>query len=383
MHELIKEFNRENLKPLVFIAIVLFLLAVTAYPQRTFSGRIVEVIDGKTAILQVSRGGKLTVVLQFIEVPEAEQPLSQIVKEHLQALILDKPAEFLPQRILTTASVGQIFVGGVDISQQMLRDGAAWYALPEKSAQNQAESQIYLSTEAQAKMEKRGVWGVENMKTPWEFRAEKEVTAQDIEKAKKEMRTRQKVFERREAVSNPTTPVKPKIQPTTSGLDMWSQVSNSAAMANTSTGTGLLTGSVPNAGIGYVMTAGNFFNFNGGNFKAKIETRSVYIYSSGEAITGNGYVIGFLTEADQFNFVDSNNLTITADKQKLNLGKAYRMFREMPYSVQEMLLYKTDAKTLSKIAGAKSLEVNIGKYSGKLEDDYQMRIKNLLAATVN
>lgn len=382
MHELIKEFNRENLKPIVLIVIVLFLLAVTAYPQRTFGGRVVEVIDGKTAVVQVSSGGRLTVVLQFIEIPEPEQPLYQTVKEHLQKLILDKPVEFLPRRILTNGSVGQVFVGGIDISRQMLRDGAAWYALPEKSAQNPLESEIYLSTEAQAKTEKRGVWGVANMKTAWEFRAERDVTAQDVEKAKKEMRARQKMFERRETVSNPT-PVKPKIQATTSGLDMWSQVSNSAAMANSSTGTGLLTGSIPNAGIGYVMTAGNFFNFNGGSFKAKIETRSVYIYSSGEAITGNGYVIGFLVEADQYNFADSNNLTITADKQKLNLGKAYRMFREMPYSVQEMLLYKTDAKTLSKIAGAKSLEVNIGKYSGKLEDDYQTRIKNLLAATVN
>jgi len=381
MNPLLKEFNRNNLKPIVFIAIVLFLLAVTAYPQRTFGGRVIEVIDGKTAVVQVSSGSKITVVLQFIEIPEPEQPLYQTVKEHLQALILDKPVEFLPRGVLPIGSVGQIFVGGIDVSQQMLRDGAAWYALAEKSAQNPAESEIYLALEAQAKTEKRGVWGVENMKTAWEFRAEKKAYTERIEREKQENAAFEKELEQIQAAQNARR-VRPTVQPTTT-LDMWSQVSNSAAMANSSSGTGLLTGSIPNAGIGYVMTAGNFFNFNGGNFKTKIETRSVYIYSSGKAVTGDGYVIGFLTESDQYNFVNSNNLTIIADKQKLNLGKAYRMFRETGFSVQEMLLYKTDAKTLSKIANAKNLEVNIGKYSGKLDDDYQTRINNLLAATVN
>ncbi|HEY0428775.1 MAG TPA: thermonuclease family protein [Pyrinomonadaceae bacterium] len=380
MQQLIKEFNRENLKPIIFIGVVLLLLAATAYPQRKFGGKVVEIVDGRTAVIQVPTGGRVTVVLQFIEVPEREQPLYQTVREHLQALILDKTVEFLPRRILTNASVGQIFLDGVDISQQMLRDGAAWYALPEKSAQEAGESTIYQTTEAQAKTEKRGVWSVENIKPAWEFRAEKQINALELEKAKSEMAALQTTLQ--SSASTVSQTVKPKARPTRA-LDMWSNVSNSSNAEETSTGNGLVTGSVPNTGIGYVMTSGDFYDFAGAGVKSRVESRSLYIYSSGQVVNGNGFAIGFLAESEKYSFAESNNLVVVADNQKLNLGKAYRLYRQMPYSVQEMLFYKTDAKTLTKIANAKTLEVKLGKYTGKLDADYQMRIKNLLAMTVN
>jgi endonuclease YncB( thermonuclease family) len=380
MNQLIKEFNRENVKPIVFIVIVLLLLAVTAYPQRRFGGRVVEVVDGKTAVIQVPTGGKITVVLQFIEIPEAEQPLRQTVKEHLENLVLGKTVEVMPRRILSNASVGQVFLNGVDISQQMLRDGAAWYALPEKSAQDAGESELYQTTEAQAKTEKRGVWGVEDLKPAWEFRAEKEIRAQQAERAKTETSAIDGVFSMKDANLSKTN--KPKTRPTLQ-LDMWSNVSSNAQTTQTSNGNGLLTGTVPKIGVGYVSTAGNFYDFSNGSSKAKVESRSMYIYSSGEVVNGSGYIFGFVTETEKYSFAASNNLTIIADGQSINLGKAYRFYRQMPYTVQEMLLYKTNQKVLAKIAAAKSVEIRLGKYTGKLDADYQMRIKNLLAVTVN
>ena len=394
MYQLIKEFNRENLKPTAFIIIVLLLLAVSAYPQRKFGGRVVEIVDGKTAVIQVPTGGKVSVVLQFIEIPEPEQPLYQTVREHLQTLILGKTVEFLPRRILEQGSVGQIFLGGVDISQQMIRDGAAWYALPEKSGQDVRESEIYLAMEAQAKIEKRGVWSDVNIKPAWEFRAERIIKAQEekrvrleaervklaAEKIKADTDALRDALRRSDFAEKAT--VKTRIKPLRR-LDMWSEVSNSAYASETSSGNGLLTGTVPNAGVGYVMTAGDFYEFASGSEKAKIESRSVYVSSTGENISGNGFVIGFLAVSDKYSFAESNNLVITADRQKITFGKVYRMFRETPNGTQEMLLYKTDAKTLSKIANAKSLQVNLGAFSGKLDDAYQTRIKNLLAVTTN
>ena len=394
MQQLIKEFNRENLKPLIFISIVLLFLAISAYPQRKFGGRVVEIVDGKTAVIQVPTGGKVSVVLQFIEVPEPEQPLYQTVREHLQTLILGKTVEFLPRRFLTQGSVGQIFLGGIDISQQMIRDGAAWYALPEKSGQDARESEQYLAMETQAKIEKRGVWSNENIKPAWEFRAELLIRAQEEKRAKLEAERIKLEADKRKADTDALrdalrssdfaekATVKTRLKPLRQ-LDMWSDVSNSPYAVETPSGNGLLTGSVPNAGVGYVMTAGNFYDFTSGDSKARIESRSVYVSSTGENINGNGFVIGFLAVSDKYSFAESNNLVITADKQKITFGKVYRVFKESPNGTQEMLLYKTDAKTLSKIANAKILQVNLGAFSGKLDDAYQMRIKNLLAVTTD
>ena len=105
MKELLKK-----LKPVIFILIVLILTVVTAYPQRVFGGTVVEVINGKTVVIELSSGSKLTAVLQFIEIPEAEQPLHQTVKEHLEKLLLGKTVQFQPRRILKSESVGQLTV---------------------------------------------------------------------------------------------------------------------------------------------------------------------------------------------------------------------------------------------------------------------------------
>jgi len=174
----------KTLKLLLPVFLVLA-FSQTAFSQRLLGGKVVEIIDGKTAIVEIQSSGRLTVVLQFIEIPESEQPLHQTVKGHLEKLILDKHVQVLPRAITQAQTVGQIFVGDVDVSQQMIRDGAAWYALPEKGGQNPAESAIYQNTESLARSEKRGVWSNANLKPAWEFRAEKEAYRKQQEKLEK------------------------------------------------------------------------------------------------------------------------------------------------------------------------------------------------------
>ena len=117
----------------ISIVIVILFLSLTAFSQRKLGGKVVEVIDGKTAVVEIGTSGKLKVVLQNIETPEPEQPLHGVVKEHLEKFLLGKTAVVFPKGIVNSSTVAQVFVDGVDVSQQMLRDGAAWYALPEKT----------------------------------------------------------------------------------------------------------------------------------------------------------------------------------------------------------------------------------------------------------
>ncbi|GEM_PF-5328970 len=56
------------------------------------------------------------------------------------------------------ASSGQLTLNGVDISEQMLRDGAAWHVPVRFSAQPLDEHVRYASQEAAAKKENRGIW---------------------------------------------------------------------------------------------------------------------------------------------------------------------------------------------------------------------------------
>lgn len=373
--------NTENMKNLriFFLILVVLIFTQTAFSQLKYGGRAVEVIDGKTLVVETPARNRITIVLQFIEIPEAEQPLYQTVKEHLQAMVLDKTVEFLPRGLMQTRTIGQVFLNGRDLSQQLLRDGAAWYSMTEKESQNSAERELYQLNEGQAKLEKRGVWSIENLKPAWEFRAEKEEIKRQKERAKIEATISQNtVTQTTQTVRKPT---QQRSNATPFGLDMWTNVNNSAYSNKTTVNGGLLTGSVPNYGFSYVMTSGNFLSFTSGTEKRRMESRSVYIYPAEQKRGDSGYVIGFVVESEKYTFADSNTLTITADGQKIALGKAYRLHRELPFSVQELLIYRVTSANLAKISDAINVKASIGKFSSEIGKDYQDLIKNMLNVT--
>ena len=127
--------------------------------------------------------------------------------------------------------------------------------------------------------------------------------------------------------NKPSTTVKPK-KKALLNVDMWSNIGDTTTAKASGDGTGLIMGTVPQYGSGYVSTSSSVLNLPGGS-KLKIESRAIYIYSQQQPKTAanTGYLIGFLSESESYSFIESNNLTITADNQKFNLGKAYRFFR--------------------------------------------------------
>lgn len=257
---------------LLVFSFLLFVQMVSA--QRLMIGKAVEVIDGKTFVVE-SGSGKITLVLQFIEIPEPEQPLYQTVKEHLGKLVLNNQVEFLPRSLTSKTVTAQVFLNKTDLSLQMLRDGAAWYSLPEKNSQQEREREIYLLTESQAKLEKRGIWGIENLKPAWEFRAEKEELRKQQERARIEAMMTQ---------NNPYTANNRNARPQTQnqsglglGIDMWSNVNNSTNANRPVANGGLISGTVPNCNYNYVMTSGNFLELKNGTARQRIESRTIFV----------------------------------------------------------------------------------------------------------
>jgi len=63
----------------LFLAIFLCILfTISVFSQNTFTGKVTEVIDGRTAVFTTSTGIKTRILLNNIEVPEPEQQLSKI-----------------------------------------------------------------------------------------------------------------------------------------------------------------------------------------------------------------------------------------------------------------------------------------------------------------
>jgi endonuclease YncB( thermonuclease family) len=157
---------------LLLVFAVVLSLSATVFGQARFAGKVVDVVDGRTVILDTNTG-KVTAQLQYVATPEPEQQLHGVAREHLSRLAVGKLVEFQPVRILDRLTVGRMTMGGVDLSLQMIRDGAAWHEPLVTSGQEQSEFNAYAAIEAAAKHEKRGIWSVPGLKPAWQYRAEK------------------------------------------------------------------------------------------------------------------------------------------------------------------------------------------------------------------
>jgi endonuclease YncB( thermonuclease family) len=371
----INQSIRENFKPTIFIIIVLILLAISAYPQQRLGGKVVEVLDGKTVTIELFSGGKITAELQHIEVPESEQQLHQTVIDHLQTLVLAKNVEFRPLRIINARTIGQVLLNGVDVSQQMIRDGAAWYSAAEKTGQNAGESEIYQSNEAQAESEKRGVWSIEGLKPAWQIRAEAEENRKIQAKLAPEKSAKSAFVEEMQKKQKPA----PRRQFDTESQLFAASGENIKLPANIKNVGGLLVGYDESAKLGIITTPLFKLNVAENDGSQAVAIQIAYLYFDGDINKGrqNVYLVGVESESRDFKFLKQNDLVITIDGQKINVGKAKRLERKGEFSVKESLVYKINKSVIAKIAKAQEASVKVGTYSWKLNSGIQMLLYNM------
>ena len=377
----------KNKKVLSVIFIVL-VFALSAFSQQRLSGKVLEVIDGKTAVVEVlSTGGKLSVVLQYVEIPESEQPLHVMVKDHLEKLILGKSVLLTAKGVVDTRTVSQLFVGGVDITQQMLRDGAAWYSPTGMEDKSNKDNETYLSNQAQARAEKRGVWGVEGLKPAWEFRAAKAEREHAQEMAKLEEIKKQNEYQK---VSKKKLPPPPAFF---SNFEMWKggrtagmwdeiQLYMADQQYNEN---GLFVYKVPTYNIAFIITKDATVNVADGNSRPKIVCGVAYV--TGKGIDAKEekefFGMGCRSESDKQSFKESNQLTFTNDGKKLNFGKAIHLGTQSDKRFNEMMVYFLDRNAVTKIAAANKVGIKIGNYSGEMSAAFHSMIKYLVIESAN
>lgn len=358
------------------LSLVLLILTQPLFAQSKFGGEVVEVRDGKTVVIETI-GGKIVVALQYIEVPERDQPLNAVVAEHLKKLVLGKVVEFRAQRVSTETIVGELTVAGNDISKQMLRDGAAWHIGRDRTGQDMAGWTAYNSNEAQAKNEKLGVWSVPGMKTAWQHRADKEEAARLAELAKM---PKEPVVE-----INPVDKTKTGMRRqrpedvlrSNNDWKFWPEIDKSKRDPN-----GILKEFDLAKKVGSFETKGAFVVlFGPGGAVQRVETRSLYVYQGTENSTGpGGYVIGFLATSLDGKFQKSNELTMFADGKKISLGKAKIITKKESGGTHELMLYRVDEEFMQNIAYADKLEVKIGSFSGAIDGEARNSMRHLMLA---
>ena len=150
----------------------------------TLTGKVIEINDGdEITIFNLNRPVRIR--LLGIDAPEKNQPFGDVARQHLSDLVFGKvvSVEYSGMDRHTTF-IGRVLCNGVDISAQMIRDGAAWYA-PQGSRLSETDQEIYSQSERAARTERRGLWQMDGPVAPWEFvKAENAQRAQEAAASK-------------------------------------------------------------------------------------------------------------------------------------------------------------------------------------------------------
>jgi len=317
--------------PSIFTIFALLTFIASAAAQFPIPGEVIDVIDGKTVLVAIP-GGKVKVELQYIDVPEQGQELHDTVKEHLRTLVVGRSVEYRPKTLLPDRAIGRLTIRNVDVSQQMLRDGAAWHHPIEESGQEKSEYVIYASNEATAKLEKIGVWSVAGLRPAWELRAE------SMEKARREAEER----DARTAANRHSRGTNPSL-------------GNVGALAN---------GYDPVTRTGYLGTS--YLGVREVDRATEKEQRTAidisYFYKQDIHNRRKGtFVISIVSLSKQWRFLTDNDLIILGDGNVV-IGKPKRTASMEGNYFREKLAYQVSRSTMERIVNHDEIVMKLCGY---------------------
>lgn len=345
---------------------LLSLSLLTVSAQTRLTGKVVEVVDGRTVAMETS-AGRMTVRLQFIEVPEPEQPLHAVVRQHLAKFVTGRMADLVVLRIVDGVTVGRLSVGDVDLSAQMILDGAAWHEPPGFSGQTADEAAEYANLERAAKAAARGVWGVAGMKAPWQVRKERQEAA---DRADAVRRSKMKVVvgvnqfqtaNRRDQMPEPGwRPAGGRGE-----YDAWGDLYAGVGTEHV----GLHTYTDPQGRFSSIYTSAVFVSLASGSARKRLESRLMYV-EVGPA-REKVYAIGFRYIGKDFYFSRKPSvLSFAVDRKIVNVGRPLTGFiGQNAAADHEIFYYRLTKAQMKSLAAARTVDVRIDGLSAPLSAD--------------
>ena len=153
-------------KPITALAVLICVSAVAA--AATLQAKVVEVPTGNTLVVS-NTNRSVRIRLKSVAPPEAGQPFSEAATDHLRALVLNQTVLVDYSHLTDRYLEARVFLNGIDIGSQLLRDGVAWYDHATEYELTEGDRNLYAQCEQAARAEKRGLWQDESPVAPWEY----------------------------------------------------------------------------------------------------------------------------------------------------------------------------------------------------------------------
>ncbi|HRJ52255.1 MAG TPA: thermonuclease family protein [Candidatus Thiothrix moscowensis] len=162
------------LTKLVWITFLCLTLFTDSGVADQLQGEIVGVTDGDTATLLTTDKAQVKIRLAQIDAPEKKQDFGQRSKQSLSDLVYRKNVTV---DVVDTdrygRTVGQIWVDGLDVNLEQIKQGMAWVYLKYMT------DPTYQEAEAIARKNGIGLWQQEDAVAPWEWRKQQKTLRQE------------------------------------------------------------------------------------------------------------------------------------------------------------------------------------------------------------
>jgi endonuclease YncB( thermonuclease family) len=339
-----------------FATMLVLATAVCAAAQLRTGGRVMDIVDGKTVIVEVP-AGQVTVELQYIDVPESGQSLHGVVKDHVRSLLIGKSVVLQTTGFTQRKISGKLILDGIDVSQQLLRNGAAWHLPIEVSGQGCDEFGAYAEAESSARQEKRGVWSVTDLEPAWQFRAKQQAIADQQVAVDTPVATEPKATAKRKGYWSDKNP--------------WLKDPGTATHGfNAATQTGFLGTPL----LGVTEQAGQPDG-------QKMAVDLTYHYTEHGKKGRTGYfLVTVISLAGDWRFLRANTLVVEVDGKNYMVGKPKRETDKSTFAHAEKLTYRVEVATVEKIAHGGNVVLKIGNLGLFPRAGLQMILYNMLQA---
>ena len=167
-------------------AILLLACSTGLSQETTFSGKVVEVIDGDSMIVVDEKQERHLVRLAGADAPEQNQDFGKKSKKFLSDMVLEKTVSVTGSRIDRNGEfVGRVLVYGRDVSLEMVIAGYAWHYKQFPNEQTERDRQLFEGAELHARKSRFNLWSDSKPEPPWEFRNEPSEPAVELRQLSK------------------------------------------------------------------------------------------------------------------------------------------------------------------------------------------------------
>ncbi len=157
------------MRPLV----TLLFLALCSHPvfADNLVGRVVGLADGDTVTVLDDQKAQHKVRLAGIDAPEKGQAFGNVSKQSLSDLVYDKTVSVEWHKVDRYGrKVGKILIDDLDANLEQVKRGLSWHYKDYAKEQSPEDQTRYADAEAQARLDKRGLWVDAEPIPPWAWR---------------------------------------------------------------------------------------------------------------------------------------------------------------------------------------------------------------------